>query len=34
MRPAVESLEGDAPLPQEVDLVVIDGGIFGCSAAL
>ncbi|APX24139.1 MULTISPECIES: NAD(P)/FAD-dependent oxidoreductase [Salipiger] len=34
MRPFVETLEGDPSLPGEVDIVVIGGGIVGCSAAL
>lgn len=34
MRPAVQEVRGDASLPDAVDLVVIGGGIIGCSAAL
>ena len=34
IRPAVTEVRGDADLPRAVDLVVIGGGIIGCSAAL
>ncbi|MEQ8340137.1 MULTISPECIES: NAD(P)/FAD-dependent oxidoreductase [Marinovum] len=34
MRPWVTTVAGDADLPEAVDLVVIGGGIIGCSAAL
>lgn len=33
MRPYVDTVESDTDLPTEVDLVVIGGGIIGCSAA-
>lgn len=34
MRPRVTEVRGDARLPEAVDLLVIGGGIIGCSAAL
>lgn len=34
MRPYVDTVEGDASLPREVDIAVIGGGIVGVSAAL
>lgn len=33
MRPYVDTVEGDARLPGEVDLAIIGGGIVGCAAA-
>lgn len=34
MGPRTDHVEGDTALPAEVDLVVIGGGVIGCSAAL